>query len=121
MNVGKITDARDHVLTTFFSFRLFISSIRPSSRGATNGPFLTERDMSSSLLLLADPRSDDQAARGLGATGPIAHRRLAPRRLGRHPRRRLAFASAVRMVSRVHHHAADLGPLAQMPSPARLA
>src|SRR5258707_14123275 len=45
MKVGKITDARDHDLTTFFSLRLFISSIRPRRRASTNGPFLTERDI----------------------------------------------------------------------------
>ena len=45
MNVGKMTDARDQVLTTFFSLRLFISSIRPRSRASTNGPFLSDRDI----------------------------------------------------------------------------
>src|SRR6478752_6603931 len=45
MNVGKMTDARDHDFTTFFSLRLFMSSIRPRRRASTNGPFLTERDI----------------------------------------------------------------------------
>src|SRR5258706_363584 len=58
-------------------------------------------------------RSDDQASGRLGATGPIAHRRLAPRRLGRHPRRGLALAAAVRMVARVHDDAADLQAVRQ--------
>jgi hypothetical protein len=49
MNVGKITDARDHDFTTFFSLRLFISSIRPRRRASMNGPFLTERDIDSYL------------------------------------------------------------------------
>src|SRR3954452_10209532 len=66
-------------------------------------------------------RSDDQPSGRLGATGPIAHRRLAPRRLGRHPRRGLALATAVRMVTRVHHDAPNLGTLAEMPGPAGLA
>ncbi len=51
MNSGKITDARDQVLTTFFSLRLFISVTRPRSRASTNGPFLTDRDM-----LVSPPR-----------------------------------------------------------------
>ncbi len=45
MKDGKITDARDQVLTTFFSLFLFISSMRPSSRGSMNGPFLMDRDI----------------------------------------------------------------------------
>ena len=45
MKSGKTTDARDQVLTTLRSFRLFISWTRPRSRASTNGPFLTERDM----------------------------------------------------------------------------
>src|ERR671910_1000755 len=45
MNDGKMTDARDQVLTTFFSFLLFICSMRPSRRGSMNGPFLIDRDM----------------------------------------------------------------------------
>src|SRR4029450_8891796 len=121
MNVGKITDARDQVLTTFFSLRLFISSIRPRRRASMNGPFLTERDICSSLPLLPPTRPDDQSSGGLGPTGAVAHGRLAPRSLGRHPRRGLAFATAVRMVTRVHDDTSDLGPLAQVPGTAGLA
>src|SRR6478672_6193040 len=54
MKVGKMTDARDQVLTTFFSLRLFISSMRPRRRGSTNGPFLTERDICSYLPATCD-------------------------------------------------------------------
>src|SRR6185369_10868860 len=66
-------------------------------------------------------RADDEASGRLGATGSIAHRRLAPRGLGRHPRRGLALATAVRMVARVHDHAADLRSLAHVASAAGLA
>src|SRR6476661_8443046 len=66
-------------------------------------------------------RSDDQPPGRLGATGPIAHRRLAPRRLGRHPGRGLALATAVRMVARVHDDAADLRSLAHVAGAACLA
>src|ERR1035437_2846388 len=123
MKSGNMTDARDQVLTTFFSLRLFIVWTRPRSRDSTNGPFLTERDMPlSSALRLAVTRADDESARRLLAkTRAIAHGRLAPPRLRRHARRGLAFAAAVRMVSRVHYHAADFGPLAHMPCASRLA
>src|SRR5215218_1215581 len=101
MNDGKITDARDHVLTTFFSFFLFICSMRPSRRGSMNGPFLIDRDMSSQPPLLPVPRADDESA-GPRAPRAVAHGRLAPRRLGGHARRGLALAAAVRMVAWVH-------------------
>src|SRR5687768_16681551 len=120
MNVGKMTDARDHVLTTFFSLRLFISSIRPLRRTSTNGPFLMERDIDP-YLLLAMPRADDQASGRLGPPGAVAHRGLAPRGLGRHPGRGLALATAVRMVTRIHDDPADLRALAHVPGAAGLA
>src|SRR5512134_3959952 len=113
MNDGKMTDARDQVLTTFFSLRLFISSTRPWRRSSMNGPFLIERDMlSSSLLAMA--RADDEPSGRLGAAGAIAHRGLAPRRLGRHPRRGLALATAMGVVAGVHDDAAHLRSLAQV-------
>src|SRR5688572_21180727 len=116
MKVGKMTDARDQVLTTFFSLRLFISSMRPRRRASMKGPFLTERDIDSYLpALAAMPRPDDDASGCLGPPGAVAHGGLAPRCLGRHPRRGLALATAVRMVTRVHDDASDLGPLAHVP------
>ena len=47
-----VTEARDQVLTTFFSLRLFIASTRPWRRSSMNGPFLIERDKVSSSLYL---------------------------------------------------------------------
>src|SRR5829696_3054099 len=120
MNDGKITDARDHVLTTFFSLRLFICSIRPSSRGSMNGPFLMDRDISSPPPLLPTPRADDQPA-GPRAPGAVAHCGLAPRRLRGHARRGLALAAAMGMVARVHDDTADFRSLAHMTGPPGLA
>src|SRR5918993_4151564 len=103
MNVGKMTDARDQVLTTFFSLRLFISSMRPWSRASMNGPFLMDRDMCSYLPALATmPRTDDQSSGRLGPSGAIAHGGAAPRGLGRHAGRGLALTAAGRMVARIH-------------------
>ena len=42
---GKIVDERDQVRTIRFSLAVFISSIRLSSFGSTNGPFLSDRPM----------------------------------------------------------------------------
>src|SRR3954454_20027023 len=72
-------------------------------------------------FLLAVARADDQPPGRLGPAGPVAHRRLAPWRLGRHPGRGLALAAAVGMVARVHDDAADLRSLAQMTGPPGLA
>src|SRR5436190_2839164 len=66
-------------------------------------------------------RADDQSSGRLRPAGAVAHGRLAPRRLGRHPGRGLALAAAVRMVTWVHHHAPDLRPLAEVPGAAGLA
>src|SRR5689334_16346925 len=120
MNDGKITDARDQVLTTFFSFFLFICSMRPSRRGSMNGPFLIDRDMSSPSPLLPAPRADDQRARARPSRA-VAHCRRPPRRLRRHARRGLALAAAMRMVTRVHHDAPDLRSLAHVAGAAGLA
>src|SRR4029079_3817334 len=67
------------------------------------------------------PRPDDESSGRLGPPGAVAHRGLAPGGLGRHPRRGLAFATTVRMVSWVHDDASDLGPPAPVPRAAGLA
>ena len=51
---------------------------------------------------------------GLVLAGAQAHGGLAPRRLRRHAGRRLALATTVRVVARVHHHAAHLRPAAHV-------
>src|SRR6476620_7541087 len=67
------------------------------------------------------PRADDEPPGRLGPPGAVAHGRLAPRGLGRHPGRGLAFATAVRMVTWVHDDATDLRALAHVPGAAGLA
>src|SRR6188472_266573 len=67
------------------------------------------------------PRADDEPLCLLGPSGAIAHGGLAPRGLRRHPRRGLAFATAVRMVARVHDDPTDLRALAHVPGAAGLA
>src|SRR3954453_13045392 len=64
------------------------------------------------------PRADDEASCRLGPSGAIAHGGLAPRGLRRHPGRGLAFATAMRMVARVHDDPTDLRALAHGPGAA---
>jgi hypothetical protein len=40
---GRIVERRDHVFTTFFSFRAFNASTFTRSGSSTNGPFFSER------------------------------------------------------------------------------
>src|SRR3712207_3333233 len=72
------------------------------------------------LALLTSALAHDEAIRVLPAPRLLAHRRLAPLRLGLPADRRLALATAVGMVARVHHRAADGRPAAQPPTPTRL-
>src|SRR6202050_3833380 len=48
---GTIVERRDHVFTTFFSLRVFRPSTFTRRWSSTNGPFLSERAIVSSLLL----------------------------------------------------------------------
>src|SRR5918994_4535445 len=118
---GKMTLARDQVFSTFRSLRLFMSSMRPSRRASTNGPFLTER-LIYRLLTPSVPTADDQlVALALLGAGAQAHRGLAPLRLRRHAGRLLALATTVRVVSRVHRRSAHGRALAQVPRSTGLA
>src|SRR6476620_7539178 len=67
------------------------------------------------------PRTDDETPGRLGPSGAVAHGRLAPRGLRRHPGRGFAFATTMRMVTRVHDDTSDFGPLAHVPGAAGLA
>src|SRR6476646_11299616 len=67
------------------------------------------------------PRADYEPSGRLGPSGAVAHGGLAPRGLRRHPGRGLAFATAVRMVARVHDDPTDLRTLAEVPGAAGLA
>ena len=84
-------------------------------------PLLDRTGQGLLLPLLAVARADDQSPGRLGSAGAVAHRGLAPGRLGRHPRRGLALATAVRMVAWVHDDAADFRPLAHVAGAAGLA
>src|SRR5687768_6975504 len=111
---GKITLARDQVFRTLRSLRLFMSSMRPSRRASTNGPFLMER-LISRLLTPSVPTADDQiVALVLLDAGAQAHGRASPLGLRRHAGRLLALATAVRMVARVHRRATHLRPTAHV-------
>src|SRR5215831_16854986 len=49
-NSGRIVERRDQVFRTFFSFLAFIASTRFSRCWSVNGPFFTERPISSYLF-----------------------------------------------------------------------
>src|SRR5688572_16635713 len=118
---GKITLARDQVFRTLRSLRLFMSSMRPSRRASTNGPFLMER-LIYRLLTPSVPTADDQiVALVLLDAGAQAHGRTSPLGLRRHAGRLLALATAVRMVARVHRRSAHLGPSTHVARTAGLA
>src|ERR1700756_2120722 len=52
---GTIVERRDHVLTTFFSFRVFSPSTFTRRWPSTNGPFFSERAIDSLFLHAAQP------------------------------------------------------------------
>src|SRR5215467_14466995 len=52
---GTIVDRRDHVFTTFFSFREFSPSTFSRKCPSTNGPFFSERAIASLFLHAAQP------------------------------------------------------------------
>src|SRR5829696_6635806 len=116
MKSGKITDARDQVLRTFRSFRLFMSWTLASSRGWTNGPFLTDRDISGSFA-----RTCDAGCARSGDWSPSRAASGTPRRLRGHARRGLALATTVRVIPRGHRDTADLRTLAHVARAAGLA
>src|ERR1700739_1581771 len=74
-----------------------------------NGPFQTERAISLTLVTA----TDDHAVGALVGARLVALGRLAPRRNRMASTRAAAFATAQRMIDRVHHHATIMRPLAQ--------
>src|SRR5262245_45460471 len=83
---------------------------------------LLERATHRVLLTSSKPTADDQLAGGVLALARAQpHGRLAPWRLGRHADRRLALATAVRVVVGVHHHAAHLRAAAHVAAASGLA
>src|SRR5688572_2016306 len=109
---GVMVERRDHVLMTGGRWppaRAFSTAFRmPLSM---NGPFLTERAISlHSGYLLSAPIFENHLLRALVAARLVTAGRLAPRRHRIAAAGGLAFAAAVRMVHRVHRHAADFRP-----------
>src|SRR5712692_8095867 len=104
-NSGTMVERRDQVLIGRLSLVLRAASTFFIRWWSTKGPFLIERDMAWPFLFHA-PVADDHHLRPLVATGLESFGLNAPRRNRRLPRRRAAFAAAVRMVDRVHRHAA---------------
>ena len=102
---GKITLARLHVRSTFFSLFWFIASIRFNSLGSTKGPFFNDRDILTSTQLTArlGATAHNVLIRFLVAAGFVAQGGLAPRTFRPGQTNRLAsFTTAVRMVARGH-------------------
>src|SRR5690606_21353046 len=88
-----------------------------------NGPFQTERDtwryLSLALALMA--RAHDELVGRLVGPGSLALGRLAPGRNGVTAAGGAAFAAAMRVVDRVHGHAAIVRTLAEPARPTGLA
>src|SRR6476620_5111415 len=104
MKSGRIVERRDQVLIGFLSFVAEAFSTFAARWWSTNGPFLSERVMPSSLLLAA---RDDHRLRALVAPRAIALGQRVPRRHRRLAFPGAAFAAAVRVIDRVHRDAAD--------------
>src|SRR4051812_11060290 len=106
---GTIIDRRDQVLMTFLVPRPFCTSTFLARWSSTNGPFFKLRGISSgscSALLAGLATADDLAvARLVRVAGPAFG--LAPRRHRVSSTGRLALTTTVRVVDRVHRHAAD--------------
>src|SRR5688572_19610202 len=111
---GVIIERRDQVLIGFFVRAAAASATFLARWWSMNGPFLSERDIGSPLLVPM-PAGDDHRLRPLVLARVQALRLLAPRRHGvRVALTGLALATAVRMVDRVHrqaaHRRADAAP-----------
>src|SRR6185312_3216519 len=119
---GMIVERRDQVRITFLVLRSFCTSTFLSRWSSTNGPFFRLRGISQPLLALlaGTPAADDHlvarlvdpAGAALGLAG----------RVDRVPATgRLALTTTVRVVDRVHGHAAHRRALALPAHPAGLA
>src|SRR5687768_1456010 len=100
---GMIVERRDHVLMTRFSFFVLSSSTFFKRWSSTNGPFLRLRGIHGLLAALAarPATTNDHLTRFLLAA-TRATLGLAPWRHRVTATRRLAFATAERVVDRVH-------------------
>src|ERR1035437_7480137 len=117
-NSGRMVDRRDQVRTTFFSL-VAASTASLASRGVSvNGPFFTLLPIPLPLLALA---VDDPLVGALVVTRLETASGLAPRRHRVPAARRLALATAVRVIHRVHRYAAVVGRLPHPALASRLA
>src|SRR5262245_18179177 len=112
---GVMVERRDQVLITVRLPLALTERIRRSRWSSRKKPFLI--DLAIVRLLLVAPL-DDESLRALVVPSLEALGRKPPRAYRMPAARGLALAAAVRMVDRVHRHAADRGPAAQ---PARAA
>src|SRR3989338_2747948 len=104
-NSGNTVERRDQVFTGRLSLVARTVSIFLSKCASTNGPFLIERAISTYPLNLK-ATAHDHAAGALVATCAEALGRHTPWADRMAARSSLAFATAVRVVHRVHHHTA---------------
>src|SRR5512139_3415415 len=107
---GKMTLARLHVRSTFFSPFWFIASILFNSLGSMNGPFFSDLDITTSytLAVLLTATAHNILVGLLVLAGFVAQCRLAPRALRTGQTDRLTtFTATMRMVARTHRRAAD--------------
>src|SRR5579864_8983061 len=118
---GMMVERRDQVRSTFFSLRAFMPSTLACRWLSINGPFLVERAINSLVeTWLATPQTrqaaslpltflaapDDKRIGALVVARLVTTRRLAPRGHRVTSARSLALAAAVRVIHRVHRHAA---------------
>src|SRR5215216_1064451 len=100
---GKIVESRDHVRRTSRRPPVFIAMTRFMSLASTKGPFFRLR-----LISLCALPHDELVCR-LAMASLLAHRDLAPLGLRLAADRRLALASAVGVVARIHRRPAHRG------------
>src|SRR3972149_6214439 len=101
---GRMVERRDQVLIGGLSLLPRTLSTLPTRWWSTNGPFLTERPMSYPLFLVT--AIDDHAASAFVLARAVALGKRAPGADRVSAGGGLAFATAVRMIDRVHGHAA---------------
>src|SRR6476646_9080346 len=121
---GKTVELRDQVFSICLLPDSFMALMRFISAPSTHGPFLVERPMILLLpLLLSAATAAHDVAIGLLTllTRAVAERRLAPRGHRVPTGRVVSLAAAVRVVDRIHRHAARLRSLALVAVAARLA
>src|SRR3954451_13147864 len=103
MNSGRTMERRDQVLIGFLSLVVTALSALATRWWSTKGPFLRERVIGYPLLLAT---RHDEDLRALVVTGAIALGQVAPWVDRVAAFASLAFATTVRVVDRVQHHAA---------------